>query len=272
MPIEVLFDARKLASDVKPKLVDGTVLVPLRVIAEKMDGTIVLNGNNITVTKGKSKIELTIGSKTAVMNGKTTTLLQAATVENGRTLVPLRVISEGLNVAVEWDGILKFVWVGSKEVPSLKDVKQAVDFKPYLPYFKGDEILTNSGSGTYQKTFVVDSSEFPFKDDVNTYNRMDIAFDQNNHPYLQTIINSRASMPSDYYYLSSQTPAVGYGLTYLTNIPIKGVHFYYNDLKKIGGNLSSLSKINFFDIRSSIMISSNTYAKIMIKNPWRYTG
>ncbi len=76
MPIAVLFNARKIAFDVSPKMVDGSVLVPIRFVAEKLQASVDLKGKVITVIKGKSAIKLTIGSKAAVINGKATTLLQ----------------------------------------------------------------------------------------------------------------------------------------------------------------------------------------------------
>ena len=89
MPIAVLFNARKIAFDVTPKMVDGTVLVPIRFVAEKLQASVDLKGKVITVTKGKSAIKLTIGSKAAVINGKATTLLQPATVDSGRTRISI---------------------------------------------------------------------------------------------------------------------------------------------------------------------------------------
>ncbi|WP_090641423.1 copper amine oxidase N-terminal domain-containing protein [Paenibacillus sp. UNC496MF] len=271
MPIEVLFDARKLASDVKPKLVDGTVLVPLRVIAEKMDSTIVLNGNNITVTKGKNKIELTIGSKTAVINGKPTTLLQAATVENGRTLVPLRVISEGLNVAVEWDGILKFVWVGSKEVPELNDIVKPTAFKPYMDYYKGGPTgIMDGGYGTYTNATVVELKDFPYKSGPIIYYRFDLAYDQNNNVYMQSTENTISSINPRYYLLSKgSVPVYSNPLYYLRQIPKKGIHIYYNDTRNLGGKYSSFRKIEYIDAGHTIPLGDKKSSAVLIKNPWR---
>jgi hypothetical protein len=45
---------------------------------------------------------MTIGSKTATVNGKAVTLDVAPTIVAGRTFVPLRVISETLGAQVTW--------------------------------------------------------------------------------------------------------------------------------------------------------------------------
>jgi hypothetical protein len=50
-------------------------------------------------------VELIVGEKQATVNGKPATLDQAAFITQGRTLVPLRFISESLGAKVSWDGI-----------------------------------------------------------------------------------------------------------------------------------------------------------------------
>jgi multiple sugar transport system substrate-binding protein len=55
--------------------------------------------------KGESvtTIEVTIGKNTGMVNGKSTTLEQGALITNGRTMVPLRFISEAMGATVAWD-------------------------------------------------------------------------------------------------------------------------------------------------------------------------
>lgn len=48
-------------------------------------------------------VELTIGQKTATVNGAAYTMDQAAFVRNGRTLVPLRFLGEAMGARVNWD-------------------------------------------------------------------------------------------------------------------------------------------------------------------------
>jgi len=46
---------------------------------------------------------MTVGKKQATVNGKAITLDVAPAITAGRTFVPLRVISETLGAAVEWN-------------------------------------------------------------------------------------------------------------------------------------------------------------------------
>ena len=45
MPIAVLYNARKIPTDVDPKVVNGSVLVPIRFVSDKLGGKLTLSGN-----------------------------------------------------------------------------------------------------------------------------------------------------------------------------------------------------------------------------------
>lgn len=56
-------------------------------------------------------IELTIGDKNAVVDGKTIQLDVSPKIENGRTLVPLRFLAETLGFDIEWDSLKRKVYI-----------------------------------------------------------------------------------------------------------------------------------------------------------------
>ncbi len=56
----------------------------------------------IIVTLQDTEIRLIVDSKRAVVNGKVVNMDVAPTIVNGRTLVPLRFISENLGKQVKW--------------------------------------------------------------------------------------------------------------------------------------------------------------------------
>ncbi|MBP3962028.1 copper amine oxidase N-terminal domain-containing protein [Paenibacillus lignilyticus] len=272
LPIEVLYNARKIGFDVPPKMIEGTVVIPVRYVSEKLQANVSVQGKTIYISKGDREIQLTTGSKAAVINGKSVTLAQPAIVEKGRTLVPIRVVSEGLGVVVEWDAVSQFVWIGNKDVPLLSDVVKPVDFKLFRDYYEdAPEYLLNGGFGTYTNVTVVSVNDFPFKNGMNTYFRFDFVYDQNKKMYFQTIKETGATLNSNYYFLSKGSkPVTSYGLTYLTKIPIKGTHIYYNDTSKLGEKIDfKTSKIDFIDLRDVIQIGNGKSSSILIKNPWR---
>ena len=57
------------------------------------------------------EIELKIGQKNAIVDGKTVELDVAPKIENGRTLVPIRFIAEALGCDVDWDSLTRTVYI-----------------------------------------------------------------------------------------------------------------------------------------------------------------
>ncbi|MGE7689691.1 copper amine oxidase N-terminal domain-containing protein [Lysinibacillus sp. NPDC097214] len=84
---------------------NGSTLVPLRGIFESLGANVQWNQSTQTIdaSKGNTKVWLKIGSKNAKVNGNTVNLSVPAQVKNGKTLVPLRFISESLGANVQWN-------------------------------------------------------------------------------------------------------------------------------------------------------------------------
>lgn len=95
--------------DVAPLIQNGRTLVPLRFIGETLGARVDWNDTTrqVSYTTDQRTIVLTLNSTKAVVNGKTITLDVAPAVVSGRTLVPLRFVSEYLNAVVDWDAAAK---------------------------------------------------------------------------------------------------------------------------------------------------------------------
>ena len=102
--ITVTLNGKALQFDVQPQLINSRTMVPLRAIFEALGATVNWNGDTQTVTssKGNTSISLTINSSTMYVNGSPITLDSPACIVDGRTLVPVRAISEAYGVNVEW--------------------------------------------------------------------------------------------------------------------------------------------------------------------------
>ena len=103
--IDVSVNDMYLYFDQEPVAQSGRTLVPLRAIFEALGATVTWDGNTQTVTavKDGTTITLQIGSDTMYKNGQPLKLDVPATAKNGRTLVPVRAISEAFNCRVEWN-------------------------------------------------------------------------------------------------------------------------------------------------------------------------
>lgn len=112
-PIKVKVDGNHLDFDVPPQIIEGRTLVPLREIFEALGSNVKWDAETRTAigVKGSTTVKLPIGEKQALKNGQIIELDVAATVIDGRTLVPVRFIAESLGAEVEWDGDTRTVIV-----------------------------------------------------------------------------------------------------------------------------------------------------------------
>ncbi|WP_422879851.1 copper amine oxidase N-terminal domain-containing protein [Neomoorella humiferrea] len=83
----------------------GRTLVPLRAIFEALGADVNWDAatQTVTGTKGATIVKLTIGSTIAYVSGQAVPLDVPGKILNGRTLVPLRFISESLGAEVVYD-------------------------------------------------------------------------------------------------------------------------------------------------------------------------
>ena len=104
---------REIKNDVAPKIVNDRTMLPIRIVAESLGGTVTWNGElqRVTIQKGADVILITIGADTAYVNGTAVKLDAAAFVENGRTYLPLRFVSETLGAQVVWKEAEKTVTI-----------------------------------------------------------------------------------------------------------------------------------------------------------------
>ena len=103
----------EIENDVAPKIVNDRTMLPIRIVAENLGGTVTWNGElqRVTMQKGADVILITIGADTAYVNGAAVQLDAAAFVENGRTYLPLRFVSENLGAQVTWNETEKTVTI-----------------------------------------------------------------------------------------------------------------------------------------------------------------
>ncbi len=83
----------------------GRLLVPLRGVFEALGATVEFSQatNTIRAIHGETQLQITIGSTQAFINGGTHILDVPPQVVDGRTLVPLRFVAEGLGAQVSFD-------------------------------------------------------------------------------------------------------------------------------------------------------------------------
>jgi len=104
--ISVRIDNRPVAFDENPQIIRGRVMLPLRAIADMTGASVDWDETRGTVTysKNANTIVLVVGEENASLNGRQIKLDSPAIIVRGRTLVPLRFVSESLGFGVDWNG------------------------------------------------------------------------------------------------------------------------------------------------------------------------
>ena len=109
--ISVVLNGNAIGFDVPPQIINERTMVPLRAIFEALGASVDWDGDTRTVTSEKdgTTISLTIDDPTMYVNGDAVTLDSPGCIIDGRTLVPVRAISEAYGTEVGWDGDTKTV-------------------------------------------------------------------------------------------------------------------------------------------------------------------
>ncbi len=104
-PIGIYINGVRLSTDQAPVVVSNRALLPLRAIFEALDATVLWNQKTKVVTANKDgkTIVLKLGAKTATINNSTVALDVPVQSIKGRTMIPVRFVSEALGEEVNWN-------------------------------------------------------------------------------------------------------------------------------------------------------------------------
>lgn len=118
-PIKLIVNGNQVTSDVAPVIVNDRTMVPLRVIADNLGRYVWWDQDNrrvfITQTsEGINPLPSRGGNNamiSIVVDGREIESEVPPFIESGRTMVPIRVIAEGLGKNVDWDPSLRQVCI-----------------------------------------------------------------------------------------------------------------------------------------------------------------
>lgn len=100
-----------------PIIQDNRTLMPIRAIVEAMGGKVQWDSNTRTtiLSYNGNEIQLTVDSNIAKLNGNNTELDTVPVIINGRTLLPIRFISESFGFNTSWDSETKSITITKSE-------------------------------------------------------------------------------------------------------------------------------------------------------------
>lgn len=130
--VNVYVDGRLTAFDVPPAIAASRVLVPLRGVFEQVGAIVTWDGGTQTVLaqRGNTSVALQIGSAQATVNGSPRALDVPPALVGGRTMIPLRFVSEALGARVDWGAATATVTITSQAASA---VPPSVHYGPSGP-------------------------------------------------------------------------------------------------------------------------------------------
>lgn len=200
-----------------PYTYNDRTMVPVRIISERFGASVVWNDEtqSVSIEKDGQTILLTLGSDTALVNGSETLLDAAPQEYNGRTMVPLRFISETLGMNVEYVALSQQVLItdetsvmtinGHNIMPydfrSLKNIvgyeyetSDVIDFVEFaIPIFK--ECIVFSDAAEYAG---YDFGDAVTPDDISEYAGSGQAYSNNTLMASNIKLTSYMSSSQDY--------------------------------------------------------------------------
>lgn len=128
--MRLIVDGKDITSLSSPTIENDRTFVPISFISEELGAEVIWNNDDKTVRieKGNKSILLRIGSHLIEYdNGNSYELSDVAPkIINGRTFVPIRLVSNAFDIGVNWDETNKSVYVDSSktsDIAPLYDVK-----------------------------------------------------------------------------------------------------------------------------------------------------
>ena len=118
VPVCIRINGSYIKSDVLPVIENGTTFVPIRFISEALGSKITYDDKNrlVNINFRDNAITIPIGSHIISINNSDYTLSHPAFIKNGRTMIPLRIISETFGADVNWDSVYYIVDITHDEI------------------------------------------------------------------------------------------------------------------------------------------------------------
>jgi len=114
--VKVFVDKQEVSFDIQPYInSDNRTMVPVRFVSESLGASVYWDEAQhlVTIINGQDEIRMTINERIVLLNGVSFEMDTEAILKDGRTMVPLRFISEFLGATVDWDSINSIVHIYS---------------------------------------------------------------------------------------------------------------------------------------------------------------
>jgi Leucine-rich repeat (LRR) protein len=112
---KVFVDGKVQLFHTHPFLYLDSTMLPLRELFKLVGADVQWDGatRKVTATLGETKIELTINSKIALVNGQAVNLVAEPIIQNDHTMIPFRFVAEAFGFKVQWDEKNRWVLINT---------------------------------------------------------------------------------------------------------------------------------------------------------------
>ncbi len=165
MPLRVVVNGDKVSfPDAQPFIdANGRTQVPVRFVSEALGAKVDWKGDTqkVTVALNSRNVVLTIGLKKYEINNKSYQMDTVALLQESRTFVPIRFVSEALGASVVWDQATKSVYIkfDANVSPAPLPTPQAGT----VTYYDGIAFNNVTDVDEYERITVEKSKEFLLK-------------------------------------------------------------------------------------------------------------
>ncbi|MCP3778447.1 N-acetylmuramoyl-L-alanine amidase family protein [Paenibacillus sp. MZ03-122A] len=115
---DLFLDGKRVEApaDAKPEMVNGKIMVPLRVVGEQLGYQFKWEPQayKISIQKNSTDMSMYVGRTSADVNGKTVSLDAPPVLRGNSTMVPLRFVGEQMGLKVDWNNKSKSVNLSQK--------------------------------------------------------------------------------------------------------------------------------------------------------------
>ncbi|USG67998.1 stalk domain-containing protein [Brevibacillus ruminantium] len=140
--ISLIVDGIGVKTDVPPLHQNGRILVPIRFVAEQLGTKVSYDADSrrVTLRDGVNQVAVFADSRIGYVNGERVTLDTATVIQNQRTMIPVRFVSETLGYSVAWDNRAKVVKIRTRDEDHEQSAKIAAS--PVTAQVKNADLLS----------------------------------------------------------------------------------------------------------------------------------
>jgi hypothetical protein len=140
-PTRITINGKVVSADQNPLLVrtagdlSPQILVPIRFVVESLRATVYWDpeAQTAVVLRGRNNIALRVGEDIHTVNGIAMTTRAPVRLVGGRTMVPIRFVSDALGATVTWDGPTRTVAITLPTPPAATGAAETAAKTSHVP-------------------------------------------------------------------------------------------------------------------------------------------